>query len=129
MKILIAEDDYASRSAIANFLKQYGECDATIDGEEAIEAYAMALDSGENYQLVCLDAEMPFKDGYSVAKKIRELESQYDIGESDRAKIIMTTALTLDLKKKCRDSGLYYCAKPINYESLREVMKAAGFKI
>lgn len=129
MRILISEDDYASRSAIANFLRQYASCDATIDGEEAVEAYKMALESGEYYDLVCLDAEMPFRDGYNVASCIRQLEKEYGVLEDKRASIIMTTAETNDNHKRCIEDGLLYCAKPINYESLKEVIRDAGFDI
>ena len=125
MKILIAEDDYASRSAIANYLKQYGQCDITVDGEEAIEAYMMALDAGEHYDLICLDAQMPFRSGFEVAEAIRAVERERDVPDSIKAKIIMTTALSYEVKKLVGED-LYYCAKPFNFESLKEVMKYAG---
>lgn len=38
MRILIAEDDLASRKFLSRFLSAYGECDITIDGMEALEA-------------------------------------------------------------------------------------------
>ncbi len=44
MRILIAEDDFASRKAILKFLSAYGECDVTVDGMEAIDAFMMALE-------------------------------------------------------------------------------------
>ena len=34
MKILIAEDDFASRKFIMNHMSRYGECDGTVDGQE-----------------------------------------------------------------------------------------------
>ena len=34
MKILLAEDDFATRKFMANFLSKYGECDVTVDGME-----------------------------------------------------------------------------------------------
>ena len=33
MRILIAEDDFASRKVILKFLSVYGECDVTVDGK------------------------------------------------------------------------------------------------
>ena len=70
MKILIAEDDYASRNSIRNFLKQFGDCDITIDGMEASDAYLMALEDGNPYDLVCLDVMMPVMDGYQALESI-----------------------------------------------------------
>ncbi len=39
MRILIAEDDYASWKVILKFLSLYGECDVTVAGMEAIAAF------------------------------------------------------------------------------------------
>ena len=38
MKILIAEDDLASRKFLHKFLSQYGECDLVVDGMETLDA-------------------------------------------------------------------------------------------
>ena len=93
MKILIAEDDFASRKFMLRFLSKYGECDVTVDGMEAVDAFTMALDADEGYDLVCLDIMMPELDGYQALKQIREYEKEKGISEEDGAKIIMTTAL------------------------------------
>ena len=39
MRILIVEDDFASRKFMMNFMSAYGDCDGTVDGMEAVEAY------------------------------------------------------------------------------------------
>ena len=76
MKILIAEDDFASRKFMLRFLSKYGECDVTVDGMEAVDAFTMALDADEGYDLVCLDIMMPELDGYQALKQIREYEKE-----------------------------------------------------
>ena len=76
MKILIAEDDFASRKFMLRFLSKYGECDVTVDGMEAVDAFLMALDGDEGYDLVCLDIMMPELDGYQVLKTIRDIEKE-----------------------------------------------------
>ena len=52
MKILLAEDDFATRKFMLNFLSKYGECDVTVDGMEAVDAFMMALEDGQPYDLV-----------------------------------------------------------------------------
>ena len=52
MRILIAEDDFASRKLLLKFMSEYGECDVTVDGMEAVDAYLMALDAETPYDLV-----------------------------------------------------------------------------
>ena len=93
MRILIAEDDYASRRFMQNFLSRYGECDVTVDGKEALDAFLMALEEKEPYDLICLDIMMPLLDGYEVLRAIREKEKEEQISEEEESKVIMTTAL------------------------------------
>ena len=45
MKILLAEDDFASRKFMDKQLSRYGECDVMVDGEEAVDAFMMALEA------------------------------------------------------------------------------------
>ncbi len=76
MKILLAEDDFASRKFMDKYLSQYGECDATVDGEEAVNAYLMALEDEEPYDLICLDVMMPVMNGYQALEAIRKDEAE-----------------------------------------------------
>ncbi|MBP2664433.1 MAG: cheY7 [Firmicutes bacterium] len=55
MRILIAEDDMVSRKFLSKFLSQYGECDLTVDGLEALDAFLLSLKDNNPYDLVCLD--------------------------------------------------------------------------
>lgn len=128
MKILIAEDEYVSRKFLYKFLSNYGECDVTVDGMEAIEAFLMALEEEEPYQLICLDIMMPEVDGLKALKTIRNLEEERGIPKEKRAKIIMTTALnyTKEVNEAFEAGSEAYAAKPINTEKLLEVMKKLG---
>ncbi len=128
MKVLIAEDDLASRKFLFKYLSSYGECDITVDGIEALDAYLLALDEGKPYDLICLDIMMPKLDGIKVLKTIRDIEKQRKITDSDRTKIIMTTAL--NEKKTVFDSFENECeayaAKPIDTKKLTEVLQKMG---
>ncbi|HCL03330.1 MAG TPA: response regulator [Lachnoclostridium phytofermentans] len=125
MKILIAEDDFASRKFMLRFLSQYGECDITVDGMEAVDAFTMALESNEPYDLVCLDIMMPALDGYQALKGIRDFEKEKGIPEEKQAKIIMTTALSEGRNvTKAFDLGcVAYAGKPIDQTKFENVLK------
>ena len=125
MKTLVAEDDFASRKFITNYLGQYGECDATVDGMEVVEAFMMAYEDEEPYDLVCLDVMMPVMDGYQALKAIRDIEEEKEIPMEKRVKIIMMTALNEErnVKKAFEMGCTVYCGKPVDVEKLREVMK------
>ena len=79
MKILLAEDDFVTRKFMSGFLSKYGECDVTVDGMEAVDAFMMALEDDDPYDLVCLDIMMPVMDGYQALMGIRNLEKERDI--------------------------------------------------
>ncbi|MBQ2450357.1 MAG: response regulator [Lachnospiraceae bacterium] len=125
MRILIAEDDFASRKVILKFLSVYGECDVTVDGMEAVDAFMMALEEDKPYDLICLDVMMPVMDGYQALKSIRKIEKEHGISEDDMAKIIMTTALNEEknVKKAFELGCTVYCAKPIDMAKLKSTLE------
>ena len=128
MKILIAEDDLASRKFLTKFLAQYGEVDQVIDGLEAIDAFLLSLKDNEPYDLICLDIMMPKVSGVKVLKTIRDYEAQYGLLPEKRAKIIMTTALAeSDYVQNAFNIGCEaYAAKPIDTDKLVEVLIKLG---
>ena len=125
MRILIAEDDYASRKFMLRFLSKYGDCDITVDGQEAVDAYIMALEDNLAYDLVCLDIMMPELDGYQALKCIRDIENDNGIPEEKRAKIIMTTALNdrRNVTKAFELGCVAYAGKPIDEDKFESVLK------
>ncbi|MBP5183573.1 MAG: response regulator [Lachnospiraceae bacterium] len=125
MKTLIAEDDFASRKFMLRFLSKFGECDITVDGLEAVDAFLMALESGEGYDLVCLDIMMPAMDGYQALKAIRDIEKEKNIPEEKRAKVIMTTALNegRNVSKAFELGCVAYAGKPIDQEKFENVLR------
>lgn len=128
LKILIAEDDLVSRKFLNKMLSKYGECDLVVDGLEAIEAYMMALEEKRPYELICLDIMMPKLDGIKVIKVIRDLEIQNGIAEEQRAKIMMTTALSeTDVVQTAFEYGCNaYASKPIDINKFIDVMGRLG---
>lgn len=128
MRILIAEDDYVSRKFLYKFLSTFGECDVTVDGMEAIEVFASALESKNYYDLVCLDIMMPEVDGTKALKTIRLLEEERNLKDHEKCKIIMTTALNdpEEIFKSYELGSEAYAVKPIDTVKLVEVMTKLG---
>lgn len=116
MKILLAEDDFASRKFMDRYLSRYGECDITVDGVEALEAFIMAMEDEEPYDLICLDVMMPVMNGYQVLGEIRRIEKMQNIKPDKCVKIIMTTALNEEKDvRQAYDMGCTaYTAKPVD---------------
>ncbi len=132
MKILLAEDDFASRKFMSKLLSEYGECDVTVNGLEAVDAYLMAFEDEDedNYDLVVLDVMMPMLDGYQVLDTIRKIEKDKNVPVEQRAKVIMTTALNEEINvKKAMEIGCdAYVGKPVNVEKFTILLERLGFK-
>ncbi len=128
MKILLAEDDYATRKFMVKFLAKYGECDVAVDGMEAVDAFLMALEDDEPYDLICLDIMMPVMDGYQALMNIRNLEKGHEIPDSEQVKVIMTTALNDEQNVKMAfDLGCsVYSGKPVNQERFEQALVKLG---
>jgi two-component system chemotaxis response regulator CheY len=128
IKILIAEDDLASRRFLSKFLSQYGEVDQVVDGIEALDAYLMASKEKAPYDLICLDIMMPKVDGVKVLKAIRDFEHKQGVESEQRVKVIMTTALAeTDYVNQAFEIGCEaYAAKPIDTNKMFEVIKKLG---
>lgn len=125
MKILLAEDDFVTRKFMTGFLSKYGECDVTVDGMEAVDAFMMALEDEEPYDLVCLDIMMPVMDGYQALMGIRNLEKERNIPKENQVKIIMATALNdeKNVKMAFELGCSVYSGKPIDQEKFEQVLK------
>jgi two-component system chemotaxis response regulator CheY len=92
VKFLIVDDDSSCRDLLQLWLSRYGRCDLAHDGHEAVAAYRIALDSGEPYDLVCLDIMMPGMDGHDTLARIREVEKERHVLGSDGVSVVMLTA-------------------------------------
>jgi two-component system, chemotaxis family, chemotaxis protein CheY len=120
MRTLIVEDDAVSRFLLSDILGPHGTCHVAVDGQEAVEAVATALDEGRPYDLICLDIKMPNMNGLEALAEIRAIEADRGLLLGDGARIIMTTCVE-DAKsimdafnKQCEA----YLIKPITEEKL-----------
>jgi len=72
MRILIADDDFTSRTVLADVLKKEGhQVEATVNGAEAWQALGLPGAPA----LAILDWEMPEMDGPEVVRRVRALET------------------------------------------------------
>lgn len=126
MKILVVEDEFASRKLLTTLLSDYGQCDTAVDGVECVKLFQDALNSGKPYDLVCLDIMMPHKDGHQALKEIRAIEKERGIKPSGEAKVIMVTALndpTTVVKAYYKGGVNAYLPKPIEIDSLLAILR------
>ncbi|MBX3254849.1 MAG: response regulator transcription factor [Chitinophagaceae bacterium] len=109
-KVLLAEDDLSLGYVIKDNLEQEGyQVILCPDGEQALHSLQK-----EEFDIVLLDVMMPNKDGFAVAKKIRQ--------KSDVIPILFITARSLeeDKLKGFVSGGDDYITKPF---SMKELVK------
>lgn len=125
VNVLILEDDSVSRVALQKLLSSYGECHVAARGQEAVDAFEMALNAGQSYDLVCLDILMPGLYGHGVLKAMRAAETAKGIFSGHGTKIIMTTALDDVKNVMTAYSELCdgYLSKPITRKSLAGILQ------
>ena len=107
-KILLVEDDQNFGVVLRDYLEMHEyDVDLATDGE----AGATAFDKG-GYDMCIFDVMMPKKDGFTLAKEIREKDKQ--------TPIIFLTAKTLkdDVLDGFRIGADDYITKPFNSEEL-----------
>jgi two-component system chemotaxis response regulator CheY len=128
LKTLIVEDEFTSRILLQNLLTPYGECHIAVSGEEAVEAFRMAVADAAPYDMICMDLRLPAMDGVEAVRQIREAEANNGVPWSNRVKIIMETSVD-DLKNVMRSFHELcdaYLVKPIKKASLLEEMRKMG---
>jgi two-component system, chemotaxis family, chemotaxis protein CheY len=128
VKILITDDNYASRRLLKAFLKDYGECSFATNGVEAVEAVRKSWDENEPFKLICLDIMMPEMDGMETLRQVRAMEEERGIGEDQAAKIIMTTALDdrKDIIESFNEGCEGYLIKPVEEAQITKVLIQLG---
>ena len=126
MKTLIVEDESTSLVILNELLSPFGECYTAVDGAEAIRAFRVALEENEPYDLICMDIMMPNIDGQQALKEIRKIETEKHVRNSDKVKVIMTTALE-DQKNVIdafyKGGAASYLVKPIDKKKLLDEIR------
>ncbi len=132
MRVLIVDDDFYCRNMLHEIMKPYAQCDIAVNGEEAVFAFKKGLESGNAYDLVCLDLVMPEMDGQQALREIRSIEKDFKVEENGAVKVIVTTML--DDRKETHDAfflggATSYLVKPIEEIKLVNELKNLGFSV
>ncbi|MGB9665610.1 MAG: response regulator [Ignavibacteria bacterium] len=114
MRILVVEDEKKVASFIKKGLEEeFYSVDVAFDGKEGLK---LAL--SEEYDLIILDLMLPFKDGLSILKELREEKIFTPV-------LILTARGTIQDKVTGLDSGADdYLAKPFSFEELLARIRA-----
>ncbi len=118
-RVLLVEDNPVNLLVAQRLLSVLGlECDTATNGEAAL----MRMRDG-NYDLVLMDCQMPVLDGYSAARKWREIELADPTGPHLPIVAMTANAMAGD-RQRCLDAGMDdYLAKPVTRGQLEHCLR------
>ncbi len=120
-RVLLVEDNKVNQKVASLTLQQLG-CEVNIanNGKEAVDL----ADGPINFDLICMDVNMPVMDGLEATRQIRQLSH-----ENASTRILAMTGMAFEEdKENCREAGMDdVVTKPFDLQDLRsriETMKA-----
>jgi two-component system chemotaxis response regulator CheY len=127
MKCLIVEDDPASSRVLEYMISRYGTFDVVENGTKALDMFRQTHESNNPYDLILMDIMLPENSGLTAVLAIRELETHLNISQTQRVKIIMTTALDdprTIMKSLYESDANSYLVKPIMLQKLEDELRS-----
>ncbi|WP_411728352.1 ATP-binding protein [Methyloglobulus sp.] len=118
-KLLVAEDYPANQLVVQRFLEDLG-CYVHLvsNGFEAVKALKK-----QHFDLVFMDCQMPFMDGYQATEEIRLNELTWDSGKHIPIIALTAHALTED-ETKCKEAGMdEWVTKPFTRQDLSKTLQ------
>jgi DNA-binding response OmpR family regulator len=114
VKILLAEDDTNLGFVISDHLKSDGyHVTLCTDGSEALKRF-----NEETFHLCVFDVMMPRKDGFTLAREIRKVNTEVPI------LFLTAKSMTQDKVEGFKAGGDDYLTKPFSVEELQVRVKA-----
>jgi two-component system, sensor histidine kinase len=118
-KLLVAEDYPANQLVVQRFLEDLG-CQVHLvnNGFEAVKALKK-----QHFDLVFMDCQMPFMDGYQATEEIRLNELTWDLGKHIPIIALTAHALAED-ETKCKEAGMdEWVTKPFTRQDLSKTLQ------
>lgn len=117
IKIAIVEDQKNAAQLLENYINRYGEeQNHLFQVTRFLNALAF-LNPYQGFDLVFMDIQLPYMDGLSVAKKLREIDSQVTL--------IFVTNMAQYAVRGYEVEALDFVVKPVTYSDFAFKMKRA----
>ncbi|MFP4598212.1 MAG: response regulator [Persicimonas sp.] len=116
-RVLVVDDRHDIRYLARYFIEQAGGLvEACSNGKEALERVAQAEASGEGFDAIVMDMQMPVMDGYEACKRLRRAGFARPI-------LALTAAAMRGDREKCLCAGCdAHVSKPIDGHHLVELL-------
>ncbi len=118
IKAVIIDDEQDSRESLHHFVTKYCDDVEVMGFGENVKTGIKAI-KGHNPQLVFLDVEMPFGNGFDLLEQIGEVNFE----------VIFVTAFSQYAMKALNLSASYYILKPVDIDELINAVDKAKKRI
>jgi PAS domain S-box-containing protein len=131
VRVLVVDDQEEARQLLKETL---GECGAEVTAvSSGVEALAVLADppEGERPSVLILDINMPGEDGYKALERVRALEAERGVLQSDQIPAIALTALgrSEDRLKALAAGFRMHVAKPVEPAELAMVIASLSDRL
>lgn len=122
MRVLVVDDNATNRRILEEVLANWRMRPTSVDsGRAALAELQHAVERGEPFPLVLLDAMMPQMDGFSLAHEIR---ARPELTKS--VLMMLSSAGRVEDAERCRQLGVNrYLIKPIKHSQLLDAILSA----
>jgi len=122
LRVLVVDDNATNRQILEETLGNWQMQPVLAgSGAEALEILQRAAESGASFQLVLLDAQMPYMDGLTLAERIRE-----DPRWADITLLMLTSAGGRPAEARYRQTGIQaWLTKPVKQSDLFDAIATA----
>jgi two-component system chemotaxis response regulator CheY len=129
MRVLVVDDDPASRQVLAAHLGGLATCTMCASGPEAVIEVAGAIAAGTPFDVVFLDIIMPHMDGHETLARIRDAEVAAGLAPEARVRAVMVTSMddeTNTMTALFDGQVAAYLVKPPNRSELLDKLSILG---
>jgi len=116
-RILLAEDVLVNQVLITKMLEKVGANVQSVEnGLQAYDEALLALKTGNPYDVILMDIQMPVMDGYTATKRLREADYKGPI-------IALTAHAMAGDEERCLEAGCDdFATKPVDRQKLIETI-------
>jgi PAS domain S-box-containing protein len=119
MRVLMVEDNAVNMMIAVAMLERWGAIvDQAADGPGALRAVDQAWETGNPFDIVLMDVQMPGMSGHEVTRRLRQI---YD--RDDLPIVALTAAALVSEREDALAAGMNdFLTKPIDAERLRHTL-------
>ncbi|MCK5822178.1 MAG: response regulator [Bacteroidales bacterium] len=122
LKVLVVDDNTTNLQIFRKYLEfWFCEVEEVVDPRHGIDQIKDAIDSGNPFDIILVDCQMPEMDGLSFGKQVSET-----FADNPVRMVMLSSIADIIPPGKLKESGFVgYLNKPVKIQELRDIMEKA----